>query len=89
MRIRNVRRLSLPPGRRGFTPLCRFDFEPIEGVAIMNCSIVRAPDGRIFVYGPAGNGGTSTVNLAPGVRRLVIDEALCAIGMEQNDRCAA
>jgi len=89
MHIRNVRRLSMPPGRRGFTPLCRFDFEPVEGVAIMNCSIVRAPDGRIFVYGPAGNGGTTTVNLAPDVRRAVIDEALRAIGMEQHERAAA
>ena len=55
----------------------------------MNCSIVRAPDGRIFVYGPAGNGGTTTVNLAPDVRRAVIDEALRAIGMEQHERAAA
>ncbi|TCK27993.1 hypothetical protein EV667_1989 [Ancylobacter aquaticus] len=89
MRIRNVRRLTMPPGRRGFTPLCRFDLEPIDGVVIMNCSLVRAPDGRIFVYGPAGNGGTTTVNLAPDVRRHVIDEALDAMGMDSDDRAAA
>ncbi|UOK70258.1 hypothetical protein [Ancylobacter polymorphus] len=89
MRILNARRLSLPPGRSGFLPLCRFDLEPVDGVAISGCSIVQAPDGRRLVYGPSGNGGTQTVNFSPAVRVAVIEEALGAVGIEPHDRRAA
>jgi hypothetical protein len=89
MRISRFRRVRQPPSPRGFSTICRFDFEPTAGVAVFNCTLVRAPDGKVFIYGPVGRDGTDTLSLAPDVRRLVIEQALAAIGMESDDRIAA
>lgn len=89
MRILNARRLSLPPGRRGFTPIVRFDFEPVDGVSVLGCQIIRAPDGRTLVYGPPSKGGDTVIHMAPKVRAAIIEQALSAAGIDANDRAAA
>jgi hypothetical protein len=78
LRVRNVttKRHELSPA--GFRTLAQFSFEPAEGVLIYDCTAVKAPDGRILIYGPASRGGSHVLSLAPDVRRqlieLVIDE---------------
>lgn len=89
MRISNARRLSMPPGARGFTPIVRFDFEPTDGVSILGCQIIRAPDGRMLVYGPPSKGGDAAIHMAPFVRGDIIELALSAVGIETHERAAA
>lgn len=85
MRILKARRLRMDPSPQGFQPLCRFNLEPTDGVVIFDCSLVRAPNGRVHVYGPASRTKDQLLSMAPDVRRLVISMALSAAGIDEHE----
>lgn len=85
MRILEARRLRKEPSPGGMRPICRFNYEPIEGVVIFDCSLVEMPGGRVLVYGPAPKHGGSTLSMAPDVRREVISRALQAAGIDNDE----
>jgi hypothetical protein len=89
MRVRNVKRArhDLSPG--GFRTVARFAFEPTDGVLIYDCSIVRAPDGRMLVYGPSSKVGAQTISLAPEVRRELIEMMTNEVGFDDDIQFAA
>lgn len=83
MRIRNARPVQQEPSPRGFHTLARFALEPIAGVLIYDCTIVRAPDGRILIYGPPAKNGAPILSLAPDVRQDVIVMTLREVGIDE------
>lgn len=89
MRIKNVKRTrhELSPG--GFRTLLRFAFEPTDGVLIYDCSLVRAPDGRLLVYGPKSNAGSQMISLSPEVRRDILDIMADEVGFDEDNQRAA
>lgn len=89
MQIRSVRRLHQEPSPQGFRTLAKFHLEATPDVTVYDCSIVRAPDGRVMVYGPVGKSTTTVLSLSPSARRAVIEMALAAVGIEQHDAAAA
>lgn len=86
MRIQSARRFQLEPSPRGFNTIDKFGLQVTDDIAVFDLSLVQAPDGRLFVYGPASKSGADTRSLSPTARALVIDMALAALGMETNDQ---
>ena len=68
MHVRNVRRLTAPPTARGFVALAKFNAEPVPGFLAYDFQLVRAPSGKLLVYGPPTPNGSPLINLAPDVR---------------------
>lgn len=89
MRIKNARRVRQEPSRAGFRTLARFAFEPTDGVLIYDCTIVEAPDGRKFIYGPPAANGATILSMAPEIRRTVISMTLREVGIDDRDHAAA
>lgn len=85
MKIKDARRLSQEPSRKGFRTLCRFNLEAAEGLLIFDCTLVQAPDGRIFVYGPPSKTNGQLLSMAPEVRRQVISMTLDAVGIDDSE----
>lgn len=77
-----MRRLHHEVSAKGFLPLCRFSLEPANGVLVYDCTVVKAPDGKVFVYGPPSRKEGQVLSLAPDVRRLVIEMAMDAAGID-------
>lgn len=84
MRIKNARPVHQAPSPRGFQTLARFALEPVQGVLIYDCSLVRAPDGRILLYGPPTKNGAPILSLAPEVRTEVIMLTLREVGIDEH-----
>jgi hypothetical protein len=89
MRIKDARRLRGEPSPRGFRTLCRFNLEVLEGLLIFDCSLVRAPNGTVIVYGPPSKTNSQLVSMAPEMRRSVITMALDAVGIDEHEFSSA
>lgn len=87
MRIRNARRLEMKPTPRGFTTLAKFEFEPVAGVVIYDCILIKAPDGQYLVYGPPAKNNAPILSLEPALRRELVRMTLQ--GIDANDQAAA
>lgn len=87
MRIRSARAVRQAPSPRGFNTLAKFNLEVTHDVTVYDCSLVRAPDGRVLLYGPGRDG--NTLSVSPSTRREIIEMALAAIGMEHDGQHAA
>jgi hypothetical protein len=87
MRIRDARPVRTEPSPRGFNTIARFTFEPVDGVVI--CTLVRAPDGRVLIYGPPSKTSSQIMNLAPEVRRAAVSMTQDLLGIKTDDRNAA
>lgn len=85
MHLRRVRPIRQEPSPQGFRTLAKFHLEATPDITIYDCSIVRAPDGRVMVYGPVGKSTTTVLSLSPAARRAVIEMALDAVGTNVND----
>jgi len=85
MRIKDARRVRQERSPQGFHTLCRFNLEATEGLLIFDCTLVRAPDGRIFVYGPPSKRDGQLVSMAPEVRRQIISMTLDAAGIDDSE----
>lgn len=86
MRIRSARPVQQALSPRGFRTLAKFNFEVTSDVTVYDCSLVEAPDGRVLLYGPGREG--NTLSVAPETRREIIEMALAAVGIT-NDQHAA
>lgn len=89
MRIKNVKRARHELSPSGFRTLVRFAFEPTDGVLIYDCTIVKAPDGRLLIYGPSSRAGAQTISLAPEVRRDILEMMTHEVGFDEDTSCAA
>ncbi|MBZ9999646.1 MULTISPECIES: hypothetical protein [unclassified Mesorhizobium] len=87
MNIRSMRPIHQDRSPKGFMPLGKFNLAVTDDITIQDCSIVKAPDGRVFLYGPGREG--NALSCSPGARKAIIELALAALGMEPNDRRAA
>lgn len=86
MRIRKARRVQQTPSARGFCTLGKFNLQITDDVMVCDCTVVKAPDGRVFLYGPGT--GTSTLSVSPVARHSIVEMALAALGMNANDAAA-
>ncbi len=86
MKIKSARRVHPHPSPGGFTPVAAFSLEPMEGVLIFDCSVVRARDGRLLVYGPPSKHGGPLVNLAPAQRAEVLKLVTDELGIDDAKR---
>lgn len=82
MRIKDARRLRMESSPRGFHTLGRFNLEAAEGLLIFDCTLVRAPDGRLLVYDPPSKKDGELLSMAPAVRRQVISMTIDALGID-------
>jgi hypothetical protein len=89
MRVKNVNNKRHEPSPSGFRTLAQFSFEPAEGVLIYDCTAIKAPDGRILIYGPPSRGGSQILSLAPDVRRRLIELVIDEVGFDNDSKCAA
>lgn len=89
MRVRNVTAKRHEPSPSGFRTLAQFSFEPADGVLIYDCTAVKAPDGRILIYGPPSRGGSHVLSLAPDVRRQLIELLIDEVGFADDSKRAA
>lgn len=89
MRVVNPKRTPHATSPNGFRTLARFQLEPVEGVIIYDCTIVRAPDGRLLVYGPVSRGGSQVLSLAPETRRSIIEMMALEVEFDHDQRTAA
>jgi hypothetical protein len=89
MRITDARRLRGEPSPRGFRTLCRFNLEAVDGLLILDCSLIQAPRGNILVYGPPSKNNGQLLCMAPEMRRSVITMALDAVGIDEHEFCSA
>lgn len=89
MRIKDARPVHTGLTPRGFRTLLRFAFEPIDGVLIYDCALVRCPDGRMLVYGPPSKTDSQILSLAPAVRRDLIELTLREVSIDGPDSAAA
>ncbi len=88
MNIRKMRAIRQDPSPRGFRTLGKFNLEVTPDVTVYNCSLVRAPDGRHMLYGPASTAG-ETLSVSPAARAGIVEMALAALGNEKHDAAAA
>lgn len=89
MNVKNIKRTRHEVSPSGFRTLLRFAFEPLAGVLIYDCSLVRAPDGRLLVYGPKSQAGAQMISLAPDVRRELLDMMAHEVGFDDDAYRAA
>lgn len=89
MRVRNVTAKRHEASPAGFRTLAQFALEPAAGVLIYDCTAVKAPDGRILIYGPPSRGGSQILSLAPDVRRQLIELVIDEVGFDNDSKCAA
>ena len=54
---------------------------------ICGCTIVRAPDGNVLLYGPGRE--ASSLSVSPAVRKEIVEMALAAVGIDQHVTIAA
>jgi hypothetical protein len=87
MNIRNLRCLSAPPTARGFTALARFSVESVPGFLAYDLQLVRAPSGKLLVYGPPSRNGSPVINLAPEVRAEIASVAFSQLQDAQHHEC--
>lgn len=76
------------PSSKGFTTLGKFNLQVTDDVIIFDCSLVRAPDGNILLYGPSQIGGAATLSVSRDARLAIIDMALSALGIFDDQRAA-
>jgi hypothetical protein len=89
MRVKDARAARHEPTQRGFRTICRFNFEPADGVLIYDCTLVRAPNGRVLVYGPSSKTDGQLISLAPDVRRDLITMTLREAGIDDDEDAKA
>lgn len=89
MRVRDARRSRIEASPRGFRTLGRFTLEATEGVLIFDCRLVRAPDGRLLVYGPTSRTDAQVLSLSAAIREEIVMLATTALGFETNECNAA
>ncbi|WP_158665074.1 hypothetical protein [Ensifer adhaerens] len=89
MKIKHAKPVRQEPSPGGFRTLARFAIEPAPGVLIFDCSLVRAPDGRVLFYGPPSRSGAQILSLAPEVRREIIQLTTDEVGINVEQRSAA
>lgn len=77
------------PSPRGFITLGKFNLQVTDDVTIFDCSLVKAPDGNVMLYGPTQIGGATTLSVSREARREIIEMALAALGMELHVKSAA
>lgn len=77
------------PSPRGFVTLGKFNLQVTDDVTVFDCSLVKAPDGNVMLYGPTQIGGAMTLSVSRNVRREIIDMAIEALGMDQHVASAA
>ncbi|RWB89248.1 MAG: hypothetical protein EOQ52_12800 [Mesorhizobium sp.] len=86
MKIRSARRVHQAPSPRGFSTLGKFNLQVTDDVTICDCSLVRAPDGHVLLYGPGRD--ANTLSVSPGHRRSIVEMALSALGIFDDQRAA-
>lgn len=89
MKLKSPRPVRQDPSPGGFSTIARFNLAVSEDVTVYDCSLVRAPDGNMLVYGPAGRSNSTILSLSPRARTAVIEMALAAVGMEYDRTNAA
>ena len=55
MHIKNVRPCTGPASANGFLNIGRFNLEITPEVTLYDMTLVRAPHGKLLVYGPQGD----------------------------------
>jgi hypothetical protein len=86
MRIRSARRVHQTPSAKGFCTLGKFNIQVTDDVMVCDCTIVKAPDGRVLLYGPGT--GSSTLSVSPMARHHIVEMAMTALGMNANAAAA-
>ncbi len=89
MLIKNITYLKSDASPKGFRPIARFTIVPVEGFCIYDCTLVRAPDGKHLLYGPAGSSGQPTISVEPSLRRQIIDTIIDDMGIDNDGKQAA
>lgn len=89
MNIKHARPARGDLSPNGFRTLLRFALEPTDGVLIFDCTLVRAPDGRLLVYGPSSTSAREILSLAPAVRRQIIEMTLIEAGIDNDEHSEA
>lgn len=87
MKIRSARPVRQAPSPRGFITLGKFNLQVTDDVTICDCTLVRAPDGNVILYGPGRDG--NSLSAAPDARRTIIEMALVALGVDTHAASAA
>ena len=87
MRILKARRLYRDRSAKGFCPIAKFNLQATEDILVCDCTLVRAPDGRVLLYGPGT--GSNTLSVSPMARHTIVEMALEALGMNTSDAAAA
>lgn len=89
MKLKSPRPVRQDKSPGGFSTIARFNLEVTDDVTVYDCSLVRAPDGNVLVYGPAGRSNSNILSLSPRARRAVIEMALDAVGINDDRPQAA
>lgn len=72
MHIKNVRPCTGPASANGFLNIGRFNLEITPEVTLYDMTLVRAPHGKLLVYGPQTAYGAPSWSMAPRMRNEII-----------------
>lgn len=88
MIIRSARAMRQAPSPKGFVTLGKFNLQITDDVTVFDCSLVKAPDGNVLLYGPSQIGGAATLSVSREARMKIIDMALDALEIFDDQRAA-
>ena len=87
MRVVKARRIHHSPSAKGFCTLAKFNLQITDEILLCDCTLVKAPDDRVLLYGPGT--GASSLSVSPAARHAIVEMALAALGMNPRDAAAA
>lgn len=85
MHIKDVRPCTGPASANGFLNIGRFNLEITPDVTLYDMTLVRAPHGKLLLYGPQTAYGAPAWSMAPQLRTAIIHNAKMFFEEEINN----
>lgn len=83
MRVTDIQRSAPQPGRV-VKALATFDIQISADVRMFGLRLMEAPDGRLLIYAPSGNGGRRLATFSPKLAEEIADIAAAELEGARN-----